>query len=395
MKIQCSECKLEREVKPTRKEAPRTPRGWHHQGNGYFCGLCWRKRYILRAVTMQIAAPRDGDADSWKDFRAALKPMWAATTQASNWIMTELYARDVRRNGEEKLPAMAPQYLYPEIRKRFPDLPSQTCAALEQAVKAKYRAKRYEVLWTCAASLPTYRYPTPFPIPNQGWSAAYESDRPVVSVRIGEARWSLRLKGGARFRRQMAAFRQIVSGGAVQGELALMSRDKDIMCKLVAWLPRGESKERSGVLTARSTAEELLVALNAKDEKLWTYNADHIVRWGMEHRRQIQRWAEDQKAEHRPVPPFAKRREDAAAKYRRRMDSACHQVAAMLLGYAERRCFAQIRWDDSDQSYAPQFPWFKLRTLIAEKADAKGIRFEYASGQAVEQTAEPLADPDL
>src|SRR5450755_3371185 len=143
--------------------------------------------------------------------------MWAASTQASNWILTELYARDVRRTGkEEKLPPMPKIYLYPELRERFPELPSQTVASLENTVKAKYRAKRYETLWTAKSSLPVYRYSAPFPVPNQGWSLTLENDRPVVSVRLGERRVGLRLKGGPRFYRQLGALRAIESGTAVQ-----------------------------------------------------------------------------------------------------------------------------------------------------------------------------------
>jgi hypothetical protein len=89
--------------------------------------------------------------------------MWAASTQASNWILTELYARDARRTGkEEKLPPMPKIYLYPELRERFPELPSQAVASLENTVKAKYRAKRYETIWTAKSSLPVYRYPAIF-----------------------------------------------------------------------------------------------------------------------------------------------------------------------------------------------------------------------------------------
>lgn len=107
--------------------------------------------------------------------------MWTVTTQASNWMMTELYARDVRRgSGEEKMPAMKPVYLYPEARARFPELPSQTVAAMEQAVTKKYRAERRDIIWTCRRSLPTYRYPSPFPIPGQGWSIALDNNQPII-----------------------------------------------------------------------------------------------------------------------------------------------------------------------------------------------------------------------
>src|ERR1019366_3888125 len=44
------------------------------------------------------------------------------------------------------------------------------------------------------ASLPTYRYPTPFPVPNQGWHATIEADQAIVRVRVGDARCRLWLK---------------------------------------------------------------------------------------------------------------------------------------------------------------------------------------------------------
>jgi hypothetical protein len=75
------------------------------------------------------------------------------------------------------------------------------------------------------------------------------------------------------------------------------------------------------------------------------------------------------------------------------MASACHAIAAMLVGYANRRRFAAIRWDDFNQSFAPQFPWFRLRELTREKADALGIVFEHtASGPAAKETPGSLAD---
>jgi len=297
---------------------------------------------VLRAITMQVASPSDGSDSNWKDFRVELKAMWAATTQACNWMSTELYAQDVRRNAEDKMPPMTRVYLYPKARLRFPSLPSQTVSALENTVQAKYRAKRYDVIWRCAAALATYRYPIPFPIPNQGWTASIESDKPIVRARIGERPWELRLKARARFRRQVNAFRQIANGDAIQGEMVLMESGNDVACKLVAWFPRRAQATRTGTLVARSASENILIALNEKNEKLWVYNGDQLPRWAAEHRDQLQRWSEDQKAEHRPDPPFAERRGHAAAKYNQRMASACHAIAAMLVGYADRRRFAAV-----------------------------------------------------
>ena len=113
--IECVVCKQVR-----RRSEKRLPRAWKHVADSYYCGTCWSKRYLLRAVTIPVASPLDC---SWEDLRKDLRIMWASTTAACNWLMTELYSRDVRRNDEAKMPPMARVYLYPEARKRFAALP--------------------------------------------------------------------------------------------------------------------------------------------------------------------------------------------------------------------------------------------------------------------------------
>lgn len=376
-------------MKPTKTGEPRTPAGWKHQGEQYFCSECWRAKYILRAISMPVASPVDV---SWEDLRASLKLMWQQTTAAANRIMTECYTKDVRRKpGEDKMPAMPRVYLYPTLREEFPGLPAQTVASLEQACQRKYRAARYDTVWVAKAALPTYRYPTPFPIPSQGWSARIQQERPLISLRIGDQRRELYLKGGPQMRRQLEQFRLIVSGEAVPGEAAIYQRGKALMVKMVAWLPRPVSAgARTGTLRVRTAPDSLLVAVNAKDEVLWKYNGDHLRRWAHEHRRQLQRWSEDSKYENRPAPSFAQRRAAAAGKFRDRMNSATHEIAAQLAGYALRRRFAAVDYNDSDHSSCEEMPWFRLRALIGEKLDERGIEF-IASGGAEEKTPEPLA----
>lgn len=344
---------------------------------------------VLRAISMPVTEIMDG---TWDEFRVTVREMWAATTQCSNWMMTQLYARDVRRNGEPKLPPMSPVYLYPEARARFPQLPSQSVSALDQMVQAKYRAMRYEVIWTCAASLPTYRYPTPFSSPNQAWSFRIEDERPVVSVRIGDRRWSLRLKSGPRYHRQLTAVRKIADGSAEQGSLDLYEQKIDgkpaVMCKMVAWLPRMErTPKQEGALSVRSTPDSLLVAVNENGAVLWTYHADQLRRWSAEHREQLQRWADDSRFERRPIPSFTERRESAALKYRNRMNSAVREIAGSLAGNATRRKLAVVRYDDRDTSFCPGFPWSALRERIRVKLDEFGIEFESARSEVDEKYA--------
>ena len=337
--------------------------------------------------------------EDWAAFREALKEGWTETTAAANWMMTELYARDVRRNGEEKMPRMARVYLYPEARLRFPKLASQTVVSIENHVQGAYRMARYELIWTCSASLPIHRYPLPLPVHNQSWEAATIEDRPVVRVRLGERWWNLRLKGGPRFKVQNDAYRQMVSGEAVRGELALYRiRAHDgklgarpngdqkvkytVMVKMVAWFRRSEkvpAHTATDSLKVLTATDALLVALNARDERVWRYHGDHLRRWVAEHRRMLGRLADDQKAEQRPGPAFADRRSAATVKYRNRMSSAIREIAAQLVGYAVRRGFGVVEFDDSVNDFSPEFPYAALRGQISSKCEAAGLKFDYAN----------------
>jgi hypothetical protein len=386
----CTGCKREQTLKT---ETARIPAAWKRQGEALYCGECWRQSHVLRAVAIPAASPLDCD---WDEFGRALREQWALVTQASNWMMTEMYVRDDRARGDGRLKPMPKMYLYPETRRLFPALPAQTCAALEQAIRAKYRAKRYEVVWTCKSSLPTFRYPTPLPVPNQGWTVALEDGHAIVSARIGDRRLRVRLRSGHQFRRQMAAVRQIVAGEAERGQLDFYRQGDAVMCKMVAWLPRAaRDTAADGTLVVRTDADALLVAFNAKDEKLWTYHGDQARRWAQEHAKRNQRLADDSKAEHRPTPPFAAQRAAAAAKYRNRMASLTHQASMMIAGYARRRHFKAVQYEDGDHTFLPEFPWFELRAKIADKLDAAGIEFIHkgASAEAAEETAAPLARP--
>jgi hypothetical protein len=320
--------------------------------------------------------------------------MWQQTTQASNWIMTELFGRDVRRlPGNDKMPPMAPVYLYPELRQRWPDLPSRSVSALENTIQKKYRAVRYAVIWTAQQSLPTFRYPVPFPIPAQGWSAFISEEKAIISAPIGSDRFALRLKGGPRYRRQRRAIEQMASGEALIGEMAIYRSSDDTMAKLVAWLPRREGiKDMSGALRVRTAHDCLLIAANDKDDVLWRYNADHLKRWIAEHDKYLQRLSEDQKYEQRPIPAFADRRKNYAEKYIHRMHSACHEISAQLANYAARRKFAAVLYDDTERGFVPQFQYFKLQSLIQEKLDAKGIEFALASTEVQPESPKVLAE---
>lgn len=367
----------------------RLPRGWKRFGDRVLCRQCAKEEFSLIAVTIPVAEPLSG---TWDDLRAGLKELWTQTTRCSNWMMTELYARDVRRKGDEKIPPMPKIYLYPEARRLFRALPPQSVSSIEQSVKMTYRAKRWEILWTRAGSLPSFRYPTPFPVHNQSWKCWIEAERPVVSIRLRDDWFNFRLRGGHDFRRQLAAFREMANGSAKRCALELYKDHKGvILCKMVTYRPKHAlASDASGTLQVMSGADVLLVAVNEKDVRLWTYSADHVRRWMAQiqnHSRQLRRWSEDSKFERRPAVPFAERRRLACEKQRRRIDSACHQISAELVGYAKRRKFAEIRCDFSEQTYCKTFPWFRLGELIKYKAEVEGLKVTITNGQAQESQA--------
>jgi hypothetical protein len=106
------------------------------------------------------------------------------------------------------------------------------------------------------------------------------------------------------------------------------------------------------------------------------------VRWQREHKHTLQRLAQDQKFEQRPVPTFAQLRERLVERQRDRARTAVQQIVASLVGYAMRRRFATIRYDDTDHSFCEQFPWFMLRERIATVCNEVRIRFEHTGASA-------------
>lgn len=374
--------------------AKRPPTGWKNHEEAYWCSECWNKRYVLRAISLEVTQSMDC---TWDELFKKLKVMWEQTTQLSNYLVTQLVIADVhRRPNEAKKPAEDPNkmpgrpetYFYPELGEQFPDLPPPVRASLEKSITAKYSKKRWDVIWSCRASLPIFRYPQPYPIPAQCWSAELVDGWPIVNMRIGEGRLRLRLKGMPKYKRQLISFRDILRGYAVPGEAALYEKGSTLMCKLVAWLPRRAQDGNYGdnVLFVRSTPDALLAALNVKEEKLWQYHASHIHNWIAEHRRRLQEWADDSKAEARPHPALNARRAAAATKYHHRMNTCADQAASYLVRYAVRRKYGVLRYDDSDKSWCPLFVWFKLEDRIKTLCDEFNVRFEKVEPAAAEGT---------
>ena len=97
------------------RDGARLPRGWKRHAEAVWCDACWRRAYVLRAVTIPIARPAEGE---WTAFRALLRLAWSESTTLANWAVGHLAAADVvRRPGDDRMPAMARLNLYGEFQR--------------------------------------------------------------------------------------------------------------------------------------------------------------------------------------------------------------------------------------------------------------------------------------
>ena len=363
---------------------PRTPQGWKILKGEAYCRACKQTSYSLRAVIMPVVSPLSG---SWAELRDELRMLWSETTRCANWLVSELYARDVRRGAQdERLAPMPHIYLYPEARANFPGLPPQSVAALAQEVLRRYRASRYDVLWTRAASLASYRYPVAVTIPTQAWSLHAEHGQWIVSVRLSDARWSLRLRGGAAMRRQAQRLQQIRDGQAERGSLTIYESPATgggparVMVKIAAWLPKAAPLDGTKVIQAGPDAQSLLAA-----EPHWRIDPGPIrgvLAADARRRSSIMANLQSVRRSAGRTDGIQQALDDLSHRTRQRLAESCRTYAAHLASHAVATGAGEVRYEDRLRPDLPHFPWELLRRRVAQKLDERGIRFVHVPVEA-------------
>lgn len=386
----CNHCSTVVEAKAGKK-GDLLPRGWKRERDGSpVCDRCWRGRYMLRAVTVPIAeVVTDRDA-----FQSALYAGWEASTAAANLAVHTLFRADVVRvPGMVKLPPMPRVYLYGELKGQTAMDP-RALVALLHAVEGKYRACRFGVIWKRDEAPPCFRYPMPYPMPEDQFGLSIDAGGAMVcELRLGGAWHTVRLAQGKGHRRAAGLIRGLISGEGKPVELTLLqAKNKAWMCKIVAWIKR---PERAAVMPTKSmhvaTGGGRFLSAVIEHGEPWNLNADHVARWIAEHDSYRSRMSEDLKHEKRWPTPTRERMNAAVAtrcdRQNARLKNWIGQASKMLVQYAARRGVAVITYDDTDQSFAQRFPWFALRDAIAYKCDEQQIRFERSSAPKTTVTA--------
>jgi len=392
--IRCVVCETTRGMPAAKSGAARMPQGWKSLGDQPHCSKCKQTGYALRAVIAPVSGPVDRP---WGDLREELRALWIESTRCANWIMTELYARDVRRQpDDDRLPAMAHVYLYPEARVLFPRLPAQAVAALVHTAQRRYRADRFALLWSRTASLATYRYPVAFTVPTQAWSLREQEGRWIVSVRLSDSRWRLLLRGGPGMRRQASKLSQLVSGDAERGPLEIYqlpgpgggrtssNGGTRVMVKIAAWLPKIATGERSDAITVRTDAESLLCC-----QPRWRIDPAPIRGvLAAEARRRaslLTNLSAARRARGSRPGGIEAALSELSRRSRQRLAEACRTYAAQLAAHVASRGAGVVHYDDRVRPELTHFPWEQLRRRLAEKLDDRGIRFVHLNTECTDQ----------
>lgn len=399
MQIKCDITGEVKDCKRAKDGSPKLPRGWKQHGGKTYSATAWKDSYVMRGVSIPIQTI---DGHEWKDFAAAIHAAWKETTRLSNYIASRLYVEDMQAapvdNETGKLPKMPVVYLYPETASIAPSLSGTSRSAICQQVDQCYRSDRFSIRARNNRSLRNYRYPQPLPVTKQAWSLEWREDgrklpTPQISLRLAGQRWPIVLRNDAGSRRAIQLLQRddcIPAAIAVEarrigthkGLPTVNIRDAGgqnqrhyVSVRIALWVPREKYRSQSGTLYVRTDKESLLVALNAKDERLWVCHADHIRRWVRERDRRKDRLSDDRKAEQRPVASFQSRSTAEVVKFRKRMSTACHEIAEQAVRYAARRRMERIEYDDSDTGFVDHFPWYELKDKIKQKCERQSIAF--------------------
>lgn len=365
-------------------------------------------------------ACKAGWAELWKCLYAS----WRQCGQLANWVIREVArlepAATLPGKGSklDKL-TIDEKVIYKLARQKFPDLDTASLVSIYRKAISKYKAERFDIL-RCARSLPSFRDNMPLPIEKADSPLEIDEEGyAVLRVRIHGTTFLLRMckdrpeKEGRKgdYSRPMAKWRQAASEEIPRGAISIRQGgrdDKDILVGLAVSLPKETGPREATEDFVVSTAADALLVGMIHGRAEYVLNEDQLVRWGMiplkseveKHTKFVQRTSQDRKAERRShgradysecnTPEERKRVkrshrqnrrnlqravEKRCAAHDRRVDDAIHKVARIVADHAKRRKVACVQYVDLLRTYMPKFPYFKLKTRIAEKLAMYGIGF--------------------
>lgn len=358
------------------RSGSRIPPGWKRDGELAVCGKCWRRDYELRAVSVPIAV-ESATPEFWRLMRTG----WKVARRVANYYARQLYLTDDwGAVDDQKLPRYphSPELckrLYDFVRAYAPEYTTVSSNALMNWLRQTYLRRRFD-LWIGQVSLPTYRS-VPWMVRKTGWTAA--QDGSAVTITCHGVRPTLKLDERECFSGQRALLARASQGDLLRGDAKLCEHGKRIMFRAAVWVPVQQRSGRVGTLCVRTSDRALLVfdVAGSSRRALRPLHLRHVMAWVRKHDDWRQSAADDTKYEKR-WPSHVRRDmlealEQRCRKANDRIATACQQVAAMVVGYADRQDLAEIRLDLEPRGYAPRFPYGRLAGNIQSAAELRGI----------------------
>lgn len=399
----CSECDSVRQVKPTPKGAPRTPKGWKNRGNStYICGKCWTSCRRIRATDFMVGAIVEGG--TWSEFLTACRKAWHQAKCVLNWATNTLWASDVQRTPDmEKMPPMQAVYLYGIANEKglHQDVGATSRQSLFQLADQRYRKRRWDVIWNGEA-IANARNDQPFPLPSQNYKLLRGPDNQMrVQFTLGGTRWLIELNGGAMMGSRKADFQALINGDAEGGQMDLIetkvskgarrksgeqsdavSGQKDtigVKVKISGWFPKSPIKDLSGTLVVRTDQQAFIVATPDDGRReSWTLHGQHVARSVSRHRQWLQVQSDDRKFERRKPPRKASRYNRGTGRrcdnHQDVMKNWIHESTRQLTNVASRLRMACVMFS-KDETGFESFPWHVWESTLANKLDAVGIAY--------------------
>lgn len=421
--IRCAATGRAAESRPLKGGAAALPPGWKRLGSEFYSAEGWSSLYALRSVGLPVASVAEGylgDGDgwptneaaaaSWKSFRESLRASFRDATRCANWALVELAKADTEPmtpcEKGVKLPKMpAPADLYAGARAAAPELDSQSAGSLLQKVRGRYSDCRFDLRVRSAVTLPTYRFPTPIPVPAKDSELALLPGGELVAyLRVAGRQFTVRLAAGREWDRQRGPLRAVVRGELLRGEAVLRERavptagrnggharaqagsnrrPTRVFVDVATWVPKRVATSENVLAVATGPARCWTITMNER-ELPFQFNEPQVRRWLAERRLRLRQLGEDQKCERR-LPKKARAdiqgyRDAMCDRFDNRIDDWLHKMASMLAGLVKRYRAGDVLYDDSDTSWCPELPWFKLRSLVDQKLNEIGVTITHAGG---------------
>lgn len=79
--------------------------------------------------------------------------------------------------------------------------------------------------------------------------------------------------------------------------------------------------------------EPHVIGIGRKNKRVWTENCDHLKRSIISHRKRLERFGEDMKAEQTPIPSLASTCRAIVEKHNHQMSSAIQEIASHLTNF--------------------------------------------------------------